>query len=316
MDTISPKLVNQPTNLIFGRCGATVNFGLPTFSDNCGVTSVVQLAGIPSGGVYPVGITTNTYRASDASGNTVTTSFTVTILPSYLPLTFVNLAMCSNNPKVDLSQGRDSLTFTGSGVLEDLKTFDPSLSGAGTHIIDFVYRDSNGCNTPGFFTVTVYAAPDKPVVDRTTSSTLTVRDPVANYQWYRNYLPIAGATNRTLQVTQSGVYTVEVKNNRGCVGISDATNIGVPVGLGQLNNELHFKVYPNPSNGNFVIEKNSTAKRSTTIVITDVVGKEVMRTVSEDDIITMSLTELAAGTYYLRLENGESVSIKPIVIKN
>ena len=316
LDTISPKLVNQPGNLIIGKCGSMVNFLTPLFNDNCGLASVVQIAGLPSGSNYPVGITTNTYRATDGSGNTVTSSFTVTILPSYLPLTFVNLAMCSNAPTVDLSQGRDSIIFSGSGVLPNRKTFDPSLSGAGTHVIDFIFTDSVGCNTPGFFNITVYAAPDKPIVDRTTSSTLTVREVATNYQWYRNYVPISGETKRTLQVKQSGIYTVEVKNGRGCINVSDATNIGVPVGIGQINNHLSFRVYPNPSNGVFVIEKNSTAKRVTTIVVTDVVGKEVMRTITEDDIIELKLTDLAAGAYYLRLENGEAVSIKPIVIKN
>jgi len=41
--------------------------------------TLVQIAGIANGGFFPVGTTTNTFRATDASGNTSTCSFTVTV---------------------------------------------------------------------------------------------------------------------------------------------------------------------------------------------------------------------------------------------
>ncbi|MBK6994679.1 MAG: T9SS type A sorting domain-containing protein [Lewinellaceae bacterium] len=40
---------------------------------------VVQLSGIPSGGTYPIGTTTNVFSCTDASGNVATSSFTVTV---------------------------------------------------------------------------------------------------------------------------------------------------------------------------------------------------------------------------------------------
>ncbi len=56
---------------------AVVNFPPPTASDNCpGVT--LQCVP-PSGSVFPVGTTTVTCTATDASGNTATCSFTVTV---------------------------------------------------------------------------------------------------------------------------------------------------------------------------------------------------------------------------------------------
>lgn len=38
-----------------------------------------QLSGIPSGGIYPIGVTTNVFKCTDASGNTATCSWTVTV---------------------------------------------------------------------------------------------------------------------------------------------------------------------------------------------------------------------------------------------
>ena len=43
------------------------------------VASVTQTAGLASGATFPIGTTTNTFVVTDASGNTETCSFTVTV---------------------------------------------------------------------------------------------------------------------------------------------------------------------------------------------------------------------------------------------
>lgn len=68
------KVVNSPAN----QCGAVVTYALPTTTDNC-YSNVRQIAGIPSGSTFPVGVTTNVYEAYDGSGNTASCSFTVTV---------------------------------------------------------------------------------------------------------------------------------------------------------------------------------------------------------------------------------------------
>lgn len=66
-------------------CGATVNYPAPTTSDNCGPVTVSLLAGLPSGAVFPVGITTVTFQATDVSGNTTECSFQVTVTDDQAP---------------------------------------------------------------------------------------------------------------------------------------------------------------------------------------------------------------------------------------
>lgn len=58
--------------------GAVVNYSIPTGSDNCTYT-ISQIAGLPSGSVFPIGTTTNTYQIIDASNNSVQCSFNVTV---------------------------------------------------------------------------------------------------------------------------------------------------------------------------------------------------------------------------------------------
>ncbi|MPM12998.1 hypothetical protein SDC9_59353 [bioreactor metagenome] len=50
-----------------------------TASDNCAVIDLVQTSGLSSGSQFPIGVTTNTWTATDASGNTGTCTFTVTV---------------------------------------------------------------------------------------------------------------------------------------------------------------------------------------------------------------------------------------------
>ncbi len=59
--------------------------------------SVVQTAGLPSGSVFPVGTTTNTFVATDASGNTATCSFNVTVTDNQKPVITTNGNKSVNN---------------------------------------------------------------------------------------------------------------------------------------------------------------------------------------------------------------------------
>ncbi len=75
---------NISVNNTAGICGATVNYIVGS-SDNCPGQTVSQTAGLASGAVFPLGVTTNTFRVTDASGNTATCSFTVTVTDNQLP---------------------------------------------------------------------------------------------------------------------------------------------------------------------------------------------------------------------------------------
>ncbi len=70
----APIVVNTDA----GVCGATVTYTAPVGTDNCASTTV-QTAGLPSGRVFPVGTTTNTFVVTDASSNTATCSFDVVV---------------------------------------------------------------------------------------------------------------------------------------------------------------------------------------------------------------------------------------------
>ncbi|MBK5213419.1 MAG: HYR domain-containing protein, partial [Flavobacteriaceae bacterium] len=93
-DSIVPTIVcpaNITANTDLGDCFATVSFAMPIAFDNCGIDTVVQTMGDPSGSQFPVGITTIEFTATDVNGNVSTCSFTITVTDNEAPV-----AVCQN----------------------------------------------------------------------------------------------------------------------------------------------------------------------------------------------------------------------------
>ena len=74
--------------------------------DNTEDVKLEQTTGLSSGSVFPVGETTNTYVATDASGNKVEKSFKITVEDTLAPVVAVNNLTVylddSGNAKIDL----------------------------------------------------------------------------------------------------------------------------------------------------------------------------------------------------------------------
>jgi hypothetical protein len=83
-----------------GICGAMITYATPVGTDNC-TSTTVQTSGLPSGSVFPVGTTTNTFVVTDASLNSATCSFNVLIFDSELPT-----ITCPGNMTVNNTAGQ------------------------------------------------------------------------------------------------------------------------------------------------------------------------------------------------------------------
>ena len=75
---------NITRNVDPGSCGAVVTYEPPVTS-NCTGATVTQISGLPSGGNFPVGTTTNTFKVTDQSNSSSTSSFTVTVIDNEKP---------------------------------------------------------------------------------------------------------------------------------------------------------------------------------------------------------------------------------------
>jgi len=143
-----------------GQCGRIVSYTTPSFGDNCPSPIFAQLTGLSSGSFFPVGVTTNTFRVTDVSGNTAQCSFTVTIVDNEFPLFTCPASLTKNN---DINVCGAVTTFTGSlsdncpGTTALLLTGFQSGSTfpVGTTLVSFRATDASGNSTTCSFNVTV-----------------------------------------------------------------------------------------------------------------------------------------------------------------
>lgn len=100
IDTESPTIVCVESMSVFidaDENGAIVTYTSPVGEDNIPGVQTEQTAGLKSGVLFPVGITTNTFLATDAAGNTVSCSFEV-IVTRNAPSSELPYFIEENNP--------------------------------------------------------------------------------------------------------------------------------------------------------------------------------------------------------------------------
>jgi len=82
VNDVEPPAIAAPANISVVAAGATGTVvpdpGSPTFSDNCPGASAT-VSGTPVGNLFPIGVTTLTWTAVDASGNSAAATQTVTV---------------------------------------------------------------------------------------------------------------------------------------------------------------------------------------------------------------------------------------------
>ncbi|HEX2901057.1 MAG TPA: HYR domain-containing protein, partial [Bacteroidia bacterium] len=163
-DNISPVITcpaNISVNATTGLCAAAVTFTAPNGTDNCSGATTTQIAGLASGSSFPVGTTTNTFRVTDASGNTATCSFTVTVIDNQAPV-----ISCPANISVNATTGlcAAAVTFTAPNGTDNCSGATTTqiaglASGAsfpvGTTTNTFRVTDASGNTATCSFTVTV-----------------------------------------------------------------------------------------------------------------------------------------------------------------
>lgn len=165
-DTQAPS-ITCPANIVrsndLNQCGATVTYTLPTFSDNCPGAVLTQIGGLASGAFYPIGVTTNTFRVTDAVGNSSTCSFTVTVNDTQFPVIACPANITVNNIN---NQCGAPVTFPNITATDNC----PGV------VVTFVSGMASGSFFPVGVTTIVYRATDASGNSVTCGFTITVRD--------------------------------------------------------------------------------------------------------------------------------------------
>ncbi|MDW7694098.1 S8 family serine peptidase [Flammeovirgaceae bacterium SG7u.111] len=137
----------------------------------------------------------------------------------------------------------------------------------------------------------------------------------SNYQWYKDGVAIAGATNRSITASDPGGYQVEVFNDQ-CRFISEPTIIN---GLGDFAELNGLQLYPNPASQEVFLALDNEQKGEMKIGVFNLLGKQLLELNTKKTgysfEVNMPIDQLPQGLYLLKVELGNYSSSKRFIKK-
>jgi hypothetical protein len=319
-DNEAPVINSCPANITVpannAGCTALVNWTAPTATDNCASPSLTS--NYNSGSVFPIGTTTVTYTASDISNNSTTCSFNVTVV-NPIAVT-INSSMgtleCEGNTDTLIASG--ALTYlwntasTNDTIIVTQTPATTQWTVTGT--------DGNGCSSSDTANVIVSAL-TMINMDMSPVDTQCVNNGSVNLS---NVISPAGGTwtgpgvtGMSFNPTSAGVgthaLTYSVTNADGCVSSATGTiYVDVCTEINNVADENLITLYPNPNNGNFILE----TKENALVEVYNSIGELV---ISENIVAgknSLSLGNTADGIYLVKISGNGEVKFVRVVKGN
>ncbi len=349
-----------------GVCYSTYTPPQPTFADNCSVTRLTWvMTGATTGsspatginyvpstnfgltGTTGVGVTTITYTAADAAGNTRTCSFTVTVNDASIPVISVQPAtkfVCVGSDgefKITASAGAGNplayqwQQWNGSAWVNITGATSSTLTLPG---VTFAMNSNSyrciltgRCSvvTSNFATLYINPLPTVTVVTSIPPALLpgqslniisTVNPAGGTYAWYRNGILLTsplqqGPVLSGLTVDDIGTFRLVYTDLNTC------TNSSADVVVSGLASDKLW-VYPVPNNGQFQVRFFNQVGEQATVRVFDAKGAKVYeRSVVTSTAYTQIDVNLGPsmpdGTYVVELVNaaGDRVGAKKIIVR-
>jgi len=223
------------------------------------------------------------------------------------PLTF-----CEGDSVVlDAGPGYDSYKWS-DGSSEQWQT----VTTAGEYYCE-VRTTDNRIGYSDTVTVVTLPVPDKPDVRR--DGDMLSTGMAAEWHWYRNGVPIPGATAQSLQLQVTGVYQVRVSNEHGCsilsdefdVLVLDAATISIPASSPQLT------AYPDPADDVLYVGVNAIPGGYVRLLLSDMLGRT--RTIYEGHLdgaaasFTVPLGDVARGPLFVLAFYNNTVMLRKVM---
>ncbi|MFT6922828.1 MAG: hypothetical protein ACJA1C_001835 [Crocinitomicaceae bacterium] len=251
------------------------------------------------------GLTANTYGVlitDSITGCTDTMNIVITEPTAIVSSTVVVDLNCNGD-----ADGEIDLTVTGGTpaytfVWDNAETTE-DLTGLIGGTYEVIITDNNGCNDTITATVAEPTAIvlSATVVDETLGSDgsidLTVTGGTSPYTfaWDNG----AGTVEDPSGLVGNTTYFVTVTDDNGCV---DTLSVFVTsfVGISELENNFNVHVYPNPNNGEFVVEMDEASEG--TIEVFSMTGQLVIaKALNNQSTIAFDLNNIEAGIYTLNV---------------
>ncbi len=199
-----------------------------------------------------IGENTVTLTATDGAGNVSTCTATVNVQPAAIIVAGQSTVCQGETVEMNANDG-DSYQWSNNGVaIAGATSQSYTATASGSYTVNVT--NSGGCSGESLPTPVVVN--DNPTVDISPSgnaflcppnnSTTLTASQSSIYQWMKNGVDIANATQQTYNVTSIGSYSVRVIDLFGCSATSDATVISAnPAEIDVTGDGNYGNVFPN-----------------------------------------------------------------------
>ncbi len=325
--------------------GAAYFFTTDPDDAGCTPVSSAQEVEICSGGTYVIGgstysepgVYTNVLTTVDGCDSTVTTYLSFSDPISYTQ----ELSICEGDFIIV-----GGSVYSESGVYEDFLTTDAGCDslvitylevnesamitneysicegqtvvvGESTYSESGVYEDffvtESGCDSTVISIITVGEAINTEVLIDGDVLEAAASPDFVTYQWIKcePFEIIEGATDQNYTVTESGFYAV-ILTSEECEDTSDCISMELS-GLTDLTSTFNLNVFPNPSNGIFVIFGHQIIGNQ--LQIFNARGELIYEDTIQADQSTVNLAHQAKGLYLLRISNESGYAVQKLEVK-
>ncbi|HEV7230784.1 MAG TPA: T9SS type A sorting domain-containing protein [Bacteroidia bacterium] len=144
--------------------------------------------------------------------------------------------------------------------------------------------------------------------DGTASANVSGGNPAYTYSWY----PAVAAGQGTANITSTpGTYTCYINSSNGCT-TSGTVTINFATGISAPANNTVFSVSPNPFGNTLKVELGTSIKEATLIVY-DLVGKEVLHEQMNAGTVDLNTSGFAPGVYLLSVRSAGGNYLRKII---
>jgi len=340
---------NQTKNTDPNLCTAVATYTTPTFTDNCPGGSVAVQSGLPSGSAFPKGITTVVWRATDASNNTRTCSFRITVNDTQLPVITCpsNIAKNTDPNLCTAVTTYPNATFTdncsGGTVIRISGPVSGSAFPKGTTQVVFRALDAAGNSALCTMTVTVTDA-QLPTINCPASVSVTA--PPGQCSMVVDYTIPTGSDNcaltgiaQTIGLESGSVFpqgpTVNVWQATDNSGLTQTCSFTITVSCGTgpsnggvqafalntvpteydndangVNRRADLALSPNPAATQVLIQVKNVGDEGALLSIHDGLGRLMWQSRAfSDQPSTVHLSDFPSGVYFVTLRSDRATTL-------
>ncbi len=325
LDMQAPSL-NCPANIFSSYCAGPVTYSQPVVTDNCVLIpgNIQLISGLPSGSMFPIGNTLQTFSYTDGGGNSGVCSFSVDITGPSTQSTVIQPVTCAN-----MCNGTALLTISGGNGPFNIQWSNGQSGPLATNLCagnyTYMVSDLAGCVQSGSVSVTQPSAllifVEQVENDHGNTGTGSIQIGVSGgvpsytFQWTRNG---AFYTNtQDLANLFQGQYIAIVTDANGCTNSSGVITVSNLVGTKAPEWTQTVMLSPNPASEMVKIDFGAPLGQAAILRLSDVNGRVVttqqIEAIAQQVLLDVSSLPSGLWMIQLSLEDGQRTMRKLVV---